>query len=212
MAEQGENLACVEPGLCGPAHVAATGGHVVEFSPAHGWMIGRVAIPHRKHRRSRHPDCSSRAEQRAPAETAEDPEQYRAHETQADVLGRRVDADRAAALVAGEPFRDDVAVGGEAGRFGETEREAEAQERSKSCGGRMRERRQRPAQQRERVDRARAESIEQDARRHLTEEVRPRERRKDEAHQRRAQRELLLNQRGRDPQYGTIQIVDRDRR
>ena len=68
-------------------------------------------------------------------------------------------AARPAALAAREPFRDDVAVGGKAGRFGEAQGEAKAQERSKPRGGGMQQRRQRPEEQRERVDRARAESI-----------------------------------------------------
>ena len=211
MTEQRANLAQVEPGRRRPAHVSPAGGHMCQFGSTHGWMIGGIAILPGEHERGGHADASRGAEQRAPAEAVQNPEQHRAHEAQADVLGSRVDANRAPALAAWKPLRDDVAVGGKTGRFGEAEREAQAQERRKPGRGRVQERRERPGQQRERVDGARAESIEQDARRHLTEEIRPRERREHDAHHGRAQRELLLDRRRRDPQHGAIQVVDRDR-
>ncbi len=162
------------------------------------------------------PSAAEDEEQRAPTERRDDVRQHRDHESEPDVLPDRVDAVRARPLRLREPRRQNAAVRRKTGRFREAEREARREQPRHARHEPMQYRRERPSAERQRVSEPRAEPVEHEAPRYLRERVGPRERREDQAHHLRADRELAHERRLRHAHHRAVDVVqhrcERDQR
>ncbi len=161
-----------------------------------------------------HAERAHHDEDVAPAVIMRDPAHQRCEDHGREILPGVEEGRRSAALIAREPGRHDARIGRKRRRFGKSHQEPQPEQhdhggaRGEEADPALHHREQRPDDDAERVDRARAIAVEQPSARHLRDHIGPAKGREHVAHCNRIEVEFLGERGAGDRERGAVGVID----